>query len=167
MAAPLVSAGELQTYIQRPIDAQAALLAVEAASSVVREHCGWGLSREQAVFYVNGNNSRVLSLPTLNLLAVDRVWVDGIETSNYRWAQRGQLYRLLPWPDYRKIQVECVHGYDPVPAAIKVVALAFAARQVGNPERFRTAAVGSVSRTFDLDRLDTELLFPYRLYPSS
>lgn len=164
---PLVSAAELKTYIQRPVRDETAELAIRAGSAAVRAYCGWDLDRETATFVVSGNNTRVLSLPTLHLLSVDRLLIDGIEQTEFRWAQRGQLYRRDPWPDFRTITVECVHGYDPVPDVIKVVALAFAARQVANPERLRTAAVGSISRTFDLTVLDEALLHPYRLFPNS
>jgi hypothetical protein len=164
---PLVTADDLRTYMQRPVRDDVADLAVLAASATVRTHCAWNLSREATTFTLNGNNTRILNLPTLNLISVDSVVIDTVPATGWTSSLRGQLYRAVPWPDFRRIDVACVHGYEPIPDVVKVVSLAIAARQVDNPMRFKTAAVGSVNRTFDITGLDQLLLHPFTLFPTA
>jgi len=171
--APLITVEDLRTHMQRPIDQAAGELAVAGASGAVRSYCGWGIAAENAVFDVDGTGTTVLNLPTMHLTAVTSVIMDGAAValgaasssvySAYYWTVRGQLYRTAGWPSFARITVACAHGFDPVPDVVRLVALTLASREVSNPERLRTAAVGSVSRTFDLAELDTRLLDPYRL----
>lgn len=168
----LITVAELTTHLQRPVEPAAGALAVAGASGAVRSRCGWNISRETATFELDGSGTTVLNLPTLFLSAVISVDVAGELVSpavsgdlhvGYRSTVRGQLYRYGGWPSFSRITVTCEHGYDPVPDVVRLVALTLASRTLSNPERLKTAAVGSISRTFDLSELDVRLLDPYRL----
>lgn len=166
---PLITAGELRDYIQRPIPDAALDLAVRGASGAVRAYCRWDVTLSLGeTFAVDGSGSTVLGLPTLNLLAVASVTVDGeeLDPAGYRWTRRGQLYRSAPWPRWSQVLVECDHGYDPAPDVVRLVALSLGARYAGNPESMHIATVGSVQKTFavpELTTLELGLLDEYRL----
>jgi hypothetical protein len=166
--APLVTVDELRDYMQRPVADAAGALAIAGASGIVRAHCGWYISRQDDVIWrLSGTNTRVLNLPTLYLAGVTSVTLDGIPLTDFRWAQRGQLYRSDIWPDFRQIEVTATHGYTDIPDVVRVVTLAYAARQIANPERLKSASVGSVNRAFDLTDLDQALLHPYRIFTTT
>lgn len=171
---PLITRGEFEAYLQRPVDPAPADLAIAGASGTIRAHCGWVISRETDVtLYVAGTGSPVLSLPTLMLLDVTEVRVDGdvIDPAAYAWARRGQILRGVPqsparplWTAWSRVEVDCTHGYDPIPDAVKLVALSKAALHYSNPETVRVATTGSVSRTyFDVAPLDAAILDAYRI----
>lgn len=164
---PLITVGELADYLQRPVDPARGPLVVAGASAAVRAHCRWDLSYDPAAtFTVDGNETRVLNLPTLNLIAVDEVRVNGVALldSEFRWARRGQLFRDAGWSRWQQIDVDCEHGYAPAPDVVRIVALGLAARYLSNPESLKIATVGSVQRTYnDLTSLDLSLLDAYRL----
>lgn len=167
---PLITAGDLRDYLQRPVDDAAALLAVAGASGAVRSYCRWVLTEElEATLHAAGTGSRVLGLPTLMLTAVTAVRVDGelLDEEDYQWAQRGQLYRPAPacWPLWSRIEVDCDHGYPAAPDAVQIVALGVAARYLSNPESLRDATTATVTRTYTLGftELEAALLAEYRL----
>jgi hypothetical protein len=165
---PLATPAELDTYLQRPVNPDVALLAVQGASGAVRAQCQWSISQQSAVtLRVDALGwSPVLTLPTMHLTAVTEVRLNGdvLTPGNYRWSARGQLYRPAGWGDWTVVEVDCTHGYDPVPDVVRLVTLSMAARYVSNPDAVRIAAVGSVQRTyFELTALDENLLDPYRL----
>lgn len=169
--AALITVADLTTHLQRPVDAAAGALAVAGASGAVRARCGWNISQETTTFLVDGSGSTVLNLPTLLLEAVTSVTMDSDLVApavspydeGYRWTVRGQLHRHAGWPSFSRILVAATHGYAVVPDVVRLVALTLAARTLSNPERLKTAAVGSISRTFDLSDLDVRLLDPYRI----
>jgi hypothetical protein len=169
--AALVTVGDLQTHLQREVDQASAELAVAGASGAVRSYCRWDISREDATFVVAGSGTRVLNLPTLHLVDVLAVRLDdgtelvrGGGDEDYLWAKRGQLYCSAGWPGpFRHVEVDCVHGYDPVPDVVRLVTLTVAAREYTNPMHLRDASVGSVTRRFDMTALDMALLDTYRL----
>lgn len=164
---PLVTVDELSAYLQRTVPAETGALAVAGASGAVRAHCGWDIAYEDGVqFELDGSGSRVLNLPTLHLIAVYAVYVNGeeLDPDGYRWARRGQLYRDTPWPRWQGVVADCEHGYAAIPDVVKIVTLGQAARYLANPEALKIAAVGSVQRTYaDLTSLDLALLDQYRL----
>lgn len=179
---PLVTAADLGSYLQRPVDDGPAQLACAAASGAVRAYCRWDITYTDAdTLHAVGTDAPVLGLPTLRLVDVTAVRVDGtaVDLTTIKWTRRGQLYyptsiqRDLPfmrpygaqqvWSRWSLIEVDCAHGYDPIPDEIKLVALSIAARHYTNPEGLQTAAVGSVSRTYSISPLDASLLDAYRL----
>lgn len=150
---PLATAGELQTHLQRPIDPDVAAQALQLASGAVRAFCKWDLSPVMTeTLQAEGNGTAVLSLPTLNLLSVVQVRVDGVPiifgAPLVSFSKRGQLYRSAGWPRFASIDVDCVHGYDPAPDLVKLVVLDLCGRQMNNPQGLVSATVGSVSQTF-------------------
>lgn len=167
--APLVTDEQLASYLQRDLDRATADLAVAGASGLVRDYCRWDIYPQADVtFTVDGSGTSVLLLPTLKLVAVEEVRVLGevIDPDDYEWSESGLLVRAAGWPArLRAVDVDCTHGYDPVPDTVALVTCAVAARYYANPERLRAKAVGGVSRTYGdgLADLEMALLAAYRL----
>lgn len=150
---PLATVGELETHLQRPMDPDVALQALQLASGAVRAFCKWDVSRTPAdTLQAEGNATMVLTLPTLHLNAVSAVRVNGVSiditSPALSWSRRGQLYRPFGWAKFAQIDVDCDHGYDPVPDLVKMCVLDMAARQGSNPQGLASATVGSVSQTY-------------------
>lgn len=167
MAGPFADAAELDVLLQYAAPPTASELALAGASGAVRSYCGWVLSRESAVLTAEGAGGVLLDLPTLHLVSVDSILVNGeaVDLDTVIVTRRGQLVRPAYWPNDAKVEVDCVHGYDPIPDVVKLVTLTLAARILTNPEGAKSASVGSVSRSFDtrLSQLDMRLVDPYRL----
>jgi len=165
----LATVAHLANHLQRDeadLDEASAQLALDGASGLVRDWCGWGIAHAEETFVVDGTGSRVLLLPTLRLVSVEEVRVDGtvLDPTTYTWSASGQLERAAGWPRrFRAIEVDCTHGYDPVPDALRLVVLELAARSYKNPERLAAKSVGGVSYTYDLSELEMAQLGPYRL----
>lgn len=173
--ASLATVGELENHLQRPVDVPAqGQQALDLASGAVRAYCGWNLARETTTLQVDGDGSQVLSLPTLHLLAITDIRVNGetLNAADYpRYSLKGQLYRAGGWTCYAVIEVDCIHGYDPVPDLLKLVVLDMAARQYSNPQQLVSATTGQVSRTWStgngaapMSALHERLLDRYRLF---
>lgn len=166
---PLITAGDLDDYLQRPVPPPLAALAVAGASGIVRSHCRWNISREEAVtFKVDGSGTTVLSLPTLHITDVTAVTVDGetVDLDDVYWLSRGQLHREQGWPRWARADVECDSGYTDIPDVIKIVALSLAARYIGNPQALKSATVGAVQRVYAAPQpnsLELALLDSFRL----
>lgn len=169
MPAPLASAAELNTHLQMTVPDATAELALAGASGMVRSYCGWDLLREDRTFTVVGNGSTLLTLPTLELIAVAEVRIDGlaIDPAGPQPVRllHGQVYWLNAWPAATPIEVDVTHGYDDIPDVVRLVTLTIAARIVNNPDNYKSANTGTVSRSYDpgLAALDQRLLAPYRL----
>jgi hypothetical protein len=171
---PLVTVGELETYLQRTVDADAGELAVANASGIVRDFCRWPIApTEDATWTLDGRGTAWLNLPTLYLTDVAEVRVDGevIDPGTYSWAQRGQLYRAEGWPArLRCVEADVSHGYETTPTSVRAVVLTLAARSMVNPEGLRSKTVGGVSKSFvfetmrgDLSELQLGQIGGYRL----
>jgi hypothetical protein len=171
VAAPLASPAELEAHLQASIPDSQATLVLAGASGAVRAYCGWNLTRETRTFYLMGDGSPLLTLPTLELVSVEEVRVGDVTLDLVASApvvlRHGQI--LLPegWIAGAVIQVDATHGYDAVsvPDVLRLVTLTIAARTVNNPDNYKTANVGTVTRAYDpgLTALDARLLAPYRL----
>lgn len=178
--APLATVGELETHLQRTFDDQGqADMALALASGAVRAYCGWELARETTTFQVDGQGGTILTLPTLELIDVleiriaDEVQALNLPVTDYgriTWWRKGQLYRHAGWPARSVIEVDCIHGYDPVPDLVKLVTLDLAARTISNPEGLVSATSGQVSRTWassgsqTMSALHERLLDRYTLF---
>lgn len=170
---PLVTAEEFASYLQRDLDRATAELAIGGASGVVRNFCRWNVARESATFTLDAIGSTLLVLPTLKLVSVDEVRVGGdvLDASAYTWSQGGQLYAAGRWPvGHRLVEVDVVHGYEPVPDEVKLVTCALAARSMVNPEGLRSKTVGTVAKVFvfetirgDLSELEASMISGHRL----
>lgn len=151
MAAPLITVAQLEDYLQRPLDADAAALAVEMASGLIRAWCGWEVSHTAETMTLDGSGLRLLNLPTLHVNAVLAVRVDDVAlaTTDYQWSVTGQLIRSCGWPcDMRSIQVDVDHGFIEIPGAVTAVGLALASRVYENPSGYKSVATGTASRSW-------------------
>jgi hypothetical protein len=173
----LASVDELETHLGRELDADQAELFLVLATGAVVAYCGWALEPEDTTMQLDGDGSSVLSLPTLHLVDLTALVVDGVDidpagTDWPIWSRKGQLYRRGGWRRHAVIEAEVSHGYDPIPDLLKLVALDLAARQVHNPTGLASVTVGQVSRTWArtgtgdpmaLSGLHERLLDRYRL----
>lgn len=152
---PLANVGELETHLQRDLDDQAgANFALSLASGAVRAYCGWDLAREETTFHVDGSGTQVLTLPTLHLLDVTEIRASGnvLDVTGtddlIKWSRKGQIYRAGGWHWSANLEVDVIHGYDPIPDLLKLVTLDLAAKNLNNPEGLISATVGQVSKTW-------------------
>jgi hypothetical protein len=171
---PLITAEEFAGYLQRDLDRYSAELAVRGASGIIRNHCGWNLSRIAETLVVDGNGSASLNLPTVRLNDVTEVRVDGtaLDPADYTWGTNGILFRSGSppygyWPlGPRRVEVDADHGYDPIPDEIRIVAHAISARFYSNPEGLSAKSSGDGSRTYGaivLSDLEMRLISNHRL----
>ncbi len=151
---PLATVRELEIHLQRDLDdPEAAEQSLTLASGVVRAYCGWTVSLDTTTFFVSGDGSALLSLPTLNLISITQLAIGGTViapgASGYpTMSRKGQLWRGIGWPPHVDVQITCTHGFDPVPDLVKLVTLDVAARQLSNPEGLVSATTGPVTRTY-------------------
>lgn len=151
--APLATAAELNTHLQRTVPGAQADLALAGASGAVRAYCRWGIDRATETLYGDGDGGSMLTLPTLHLVDVTEIRVDG-EVVDLAvapapiWSRRGQIFRRTLWPVNAKVEVDCEHGFDPVPDLVRLVTLTLAAQILGNPDGVTSVRVGSVQRTW-------------------
>jgi hypothetical protein len=86
------------------------------------------------------------------LVAVASVTVDGatLDPDEYRWTRSGNLWRTGGWwGSDHEIEVECDHGFDPLPDDIVQVARTAAARLLANTEGLvRFEATDQVAETY-------------------
>lgn len=167
MATSFADADELTAHLQHAVPPDVSASALAGASGVIRSYCKWGLSREDTTLLAEGAGGVLLDLPTLHLVTVTAIRINGIaaDVDGVIVTRRGQLVRATYWPVDAQVEVDCTHGYDPIPDVVKLLTLTLAARIISNPEGAKSASVGSVSRSFDasLSHLDMRLLDPYRL----
>lgn len=170
----LITPTELGVYLRDDTarTSPAGLLACSLASEWVRSYCGWPITYVEYQDYIlNGSGGRYVTLPTLMLLSIDTVQVDGVELSypdDFTFADNGLVCRVnSTWPD----RLACVeiggvtHGYDraALPDGVRLAALSIAAREYKNPEGLAEVASGTVRRKWTLRPLERHLLDRYRL----
>lgn len=175
---PLASLAELEKHMQTTFattpEQDQATLALELASGAVRAYCGWPISRTQEIIEAYGEESTVLTLPTLMLQGVTAVTVDGTDLNmgdgSIVWTVKGQVYRRDGWHRFSVVTLDIDHGYDVIPDLIKLVTLDLAGKQMNNPQGLVSATVGEVSRTYSnsstatLSTLHQNLLDRYRVF---
>lgn len=146
----------------------------EAAEKLVRDFCGWHVAPVVTeTITLDGTGSRRLFLPSLKVLEVQSVEVDGIAVAAdaYSWSESGILYRGGGWPDgYRNVVATIVHGHDAedvrwiVDGIVARRAAAPAGRvtsvRVGQRGMGYEHGAGSVTRLFQDER---DALAPYRI----
>lgn len=150
--APFASAADLQAFLQDPeLDVVAAGMAVNIASSDIRDYVGWSISQETAVqLTLDGRGERRIFLPTLLLTDVAEVVEDGttlVADDDYQWSRSGFIRRInARWPyKERSIQVTITHGYEPAPDSVRGVCLAIGSRIIHNPENVASYSIDGVS----------------------
>lgn len=172
---PLATAAELNTHLQRTVPADQAELALAGSSGAVRAYCRWGISSATETLYADGDGASMITLPTLLLtdvteIRVENVPVDLVTLPYPIWSRNGQIFYGGLWTKHAKVEVDCTHGFDPVPDLVRLVVLSLAARAIANPEGTISARVGSVQRTWatsngqnDMTELHMRLLDQYRI----
>jgi hypothetical protein len=174
----LATVDDLAAYLRQAggaagLDPAAAELALASASGVVRAYCRWCISAADETLTVDGDGSRLVSLPTLYLRGVLELRVGGavVDPGGYGWSQSGQIHLLgAGWPPgFRNIDADVMHGYEETPDPVRAAVVASAARQYANPQGLLSRTVGGVSEGFASAITDLQtgqqqaLLAPYRL----
>lgn len=164
---PFVTVDEFAGYLQRDVDTYTATVALTGVSGLVREFCGWPITRSETVHRVSGTGASIVSLPTLRLNSLIRVEVDGAELAPdaYTFSTEGQLYRPAGWPaGFANLTVEMDHGYDVTPDAVRLVVCALSARVYSNPEGLAGKSSGDGSRSYmQLSDLEMRLISGHKL----
>ena len=120
-------------------------------SQLIRSYCGWHIAPTATeTLTLDGNGSRVLSLPTLYLAEVVSLTVDDVEVDadDFEWSERGQLRVPGLFPTtWRSVVVEMTHGYEETPRDVELVTASAVRRHLVNPDKVaqETAAGYSVS----------------------
>ena len=152
--------------------------ALTAASAVIRDYCGWVIGPLiEETLYLEGPDSGVLSLPTLNLVQLVALSQNGTAVSldDVRATRGGIVRARTPFVDrYGTIVATIRHGLDPVPAPIVDLTLQMAARALGSPlgvvreqslvanVTWSTTAAGVAGGTVILEH-ERAVLAPYRI----
>jgi hypothetical protein len=168
-----------------------ARLAVERASGRIRDHVRWPVDYQEDVTYERlyrryggavlggldpalgsgswehqGRHRRpCIILPTLNLVSVDSIVVDGVTLTANQWdATTSGIVYLYAWPS-DKATVTYSSGFvrspeDKAPAVFRDVCLDMAVGMASNPERLMAYAMGGDSERFgnDVDLTDDHRL---------
>jgi hypothetical protein len=100
---------------------------LEIALAAVRHYCGWHITpvlTEDII--LDGPGGKLLTLPTLNVKAVNSVTELGslIPAGDLTWSANGRLVKrsAQTWTDeFRGITVNITHGYDSLPDLETVV----------------------------------------------
>jgi hypothetical protein len=150
---PLASPERLEKVLKQrgiTVTPEMAVLVLANASAIVRDHCGWHIAPViEATLLVDGTGGTVLTLPTLRLVEVSAVRIDGNAVGNFVAFPRGQLYRCGTWPARPgAVEVDCRHGHETSPGNVEAVVLAIAC-ELARGNSLRQLTVGSVSQTFD------------------
>lgn len=144
MAAELVTTTELDAYLSG--DSETALATAEAA---VRAYCGWHVAPVKSeTVTVWGGGDGVILVPSLHVVSVESVTVDGEPVTDFTWREHGTLHGRC-WRG--RVEVSFTHGFDLGSPAYEVVRgqiLAIAARAKASPDGVMRAQVGQVSETY-------------------
>lgn len=136
--------------------------AVAAAQSAVRDHCGWHIAPvlEQTVEIDTQPGVGTLWLPTLRLVGVEEVALTAADPDDEVILVVGVDYSVgvrlgvvvgawsYFWPrGFGAVRVKFAHGFDEVPASVKAVVTAVAARIQAAPTGAPSETVGPFSET--------------------
>lgn len=93
---------------------------LDDASSFIRETAGIPISLvEGDTATIRGDGSRSLILPSLPVVDLGPVLIDGVTLASdrYRWTEWGMLHGINGhrWRPNSKVKVTYTHGFDPVP----------------------------------------------------
>lgn len=162
---PLATVDDLTTYLGHPpANPQQAEWMLDGASAFVRTHCGWSISRETDVVWPrDASGGRLLTLPTLRLVAVASVlvdvpdWADAEEwVTTVTWSTAGMLYRESGWPDaLQSVTVVGTHGYtaEEMPRDIMAVVCGLSSRMASAAGKGSATVqrVGNVQTSYNRD----------------
>ena len=85
---------------------------LDVASAAIRSYCGWHVTPVVTeTVLVDGDGGTILNLPTLHLVSLAEVRVQGESVEDVEWSADGTLRGS--WPDrWRSIEVTMEHGYE-------------------------------------------------------
>lgn len=154
--AGLATTDDLAAYLgEPPANPAQASFALDAASELVRTYCGWSITREpDAAWTLDAIGGRLLALPTLHLIAVASVLVDGKPVDDAESSSAGLLYRHAGWPNgYGSVEVHADHGHDTTPRHIVAVVCSLASRLLATAGQGPVTGyrVGGVQITYGRD----------------
>jgi hypothetical protein len=81
-------------------------------------------------------------------LRINGVTLADTDRSYPVWSRKGQLLRACGWAVGLVVEVDVVHGYDPIPDLVKLCVLDLAVRHDVNPQNLVAATVGQVTRNY-------------------
>lgn len=175
MPTPFISTSDVVSYVGRGGTADATMImAVDAACEIVRDYTQQDFNRGTSTIVLDGNDSDVLLLPQVPVVAAGTVSVNGAAITDYCVNESGLLFRgsagadpRSRWPSGRQnVVVTYEHGYADVdvPRSVRRIALEVAARTVlqgpmieeyVGPVRARYAAVSTELTPTERMILDT------------
>lgn len=176
---PFVTAAEIAQASRgrfQPHDPELEKKAIET-SSVIRAYCGWHVApvieKTYQLTYAGGG---VLVLPTLKLVDVLSMEVDGVKVDGPEWDSSGEIRLPGRAPSkWRGVTVRIRHGFDMVEAAsLRAVATQMALIALSSPTGATSERAGQVSITYaqmsqgvagglGLLKRDRDILDGYRL----
>ena len=145
MAAELVTSDDLDAYLSGDPNA-----ALEAAEAAVRAYCGWHVAPVKAETVKVDATAGIALVPSLRVVSVDSVTVNGVTASGYQWREHGVIRDLRGYCD-GEVLVSMTHGFDvdsPVAEVLRSTILAVAARAQVSPTGVVRAQVGQISETY-------------------
>lgn len=110
-------------------DAQAA---VDVIVDAIRATCGWRIAPQAAeTVTLDPPSGRWLYLPTLHLVTIDDVRLDGEPITGYSTSADGSLYHPCGWlADLGGVGVDMTHGHPEWPGDLTVVIAGAAVRSI-------------------------------------
>lgn len=104
---------------------------VDGVSAAIRNYCGWHVAPVLVeTLVLDGNGGSVLNLPTLRVVSIDEVRVQGAAIPEPEWSHDGTMRGS--WPDrYRAVEVDLHHGFESA-ADLNVVAMDALARAINS-----------------------------------
>lgn len=161
---PLATVDDLEDWLGTTVAPGPADLALEGVSQAVRDYCGWHVapSVTETVTY-DGPAGRVLLLRSLHVTELTEIrqldTADAgltweyltVDPTLYTWSTDGRVKCSGDgwWTSrYQGLQVDLTHGFDPVPANVRLVVLSAVARTMQSPAGVVREQVGNVAVTY-------------------
>ena len=143
---------------------------LEAATSAIREHCGWHIATLQSVTLIRRFPSREqVYLPAMRINGVTAATIDG-RTLTASELAAVEFDPITGWTSLsgRSVSVAFDAGFTSVPADLKLLTLELSAGALGSPLGITKEQAGGVSVTLDrasgaITEQDDQRLVPYRL----
>lgn len=100
-----------------------------AAEAAIRKYCGWHIAPViQEDFVLDGTGTKTLFVPTMKLVDIISVVVDGVvvDPASLEWSEAGFIRAPGIWTDkLRSVRLTIEHGHESAPdVAEKVIAIA-------------------------------------------
>ena len=143
--AELVTPDDLDAYLSG--DPAAALTAAEAA---VRAFCRWHVAPVRPETVKVDVSAGVAFLPSLHVVSVESVTVDGVAASGFQWLENGVILDLRGHRD-GEVEVSMTHGFaadSTEGEVLRSTILAVAARAQASPSGVVRTQVGQISETY-------------------